>query len=172
LKIDDYPSIADLFYITGNIFFILFIVLLNRTFKIELVFVVSSLATFSMLTFYILYVSIFVFEVYTFGGNLLDLLLLFTYPITDLFIMVGSLVYFYRGRSISLDNEYYYLIFISASGFFFFISDLSFGYYDLIGITATDLLFDLFYGVGYFMIGMAITIRLFYSIKKMKKISG
>ena len=85
--------------------------------------------------------------------------------------MIGSFVYFYRGRSISLDNEYYYLIFISLSGFFFSIADLSFVYNDLFDITKIDLLFDLLYGVGYCMIGIVIIIRLNYSIKKMKNIS-
>lgn len=171
LKIDYYPSFADIFYITGNIFLIIFLVLMNRTFKIELEFIVSSIVTFSLVLLYVLYISIFIFEIYTFDGNPLDLILLYTYPIMDIFIMIGSFVYFYRGRSISLDNEYYYLIFISLSGFFFFIADLSFVYNDLFGIADIDLLFDLLYGAGYCMIGIAIIIRLNYSIKKMKDIS-
>jgi hypothetical protein len=89
----------------------------------------------------------------------------------DIFIMVGSLVYFFRGKSISLDNEYYYLIFISLSGLFFFMADLSFVYNDLLGITIIDLVFDLLYGAGYLMIGVAIITRLNYSFKKMKKIT-
>jgi hypothetical protein len=171
LKIDYYPSFADLFYLTGNIFLIVFLVLLNRTFKIELEFIVSLLVTFSLILFYILYVSIFVFEIYTLDDNVIDLILLFVYPIMDIIIMVGSLAYFFRGKSISLDNEYYYLIFISLSGLFFFMADLSFVYNDLLGITVIDLVFDLLYGAGYFMIGIVIIIRLNYSYKKMKKIT-
>ena len=162
LEIDAYPSLADVFYITGYLFFILFLVSINETYKLELAFIVSSLVTFSLIVFYVLYVSIFVYEVSDFGGSIYDLILLFTYPIVDLFIIVGSIMYYFRGRSISLNKENTYWIFISFFGFFFLIADLAFGYNDIFNIINNDYLFDLYYNIGYLLLGIAVIIRLSY----------
>ena len=163
LEIDAYPSIADLFYITGYLFFILFLVSINETYKLEFAFVVSSLVTFSLFVFYVLYISIFVYEVYDFSGSIYDLILLFAYPIFDLFIVAGSIMYYFRGRTISLNKENTYWIFISFFGFFFFIADLAFGYNDIFNIINNDYLFDLYYNIGYLLLGIAIIIRLGYT---------
>lgn len=161
LEIDAYPSIADLFYITGYLF-ILFLVSINETYKLEFAFVVSSLVTFSIFVFSVLYISIFVYRIYDFGGSIYDLILLFAYPIIDLFIIAGSIMYYFRGRSISLNKENTYWIFISFFGFFFFIADLAFGYNDIFNIINNDYLFDLYYNIGYLLLGIAIIIRLSY----------
>ena len=163
LEIDPYPSPADLLYITGYLFFILFLVSINAKYKLELAFIVSSLVTFSLLVFYVLYISIFVYQVSDFGGSIYDLILLFTYPIFDLFIIAGSIMYYFRGRTISLDKENNYWIFIAFFGFFSFIADLAYGYNDIFNITNNDYLFDLLYNIGYLLLGIAIIIRLSYS---------
>ena len=163
LDIDPYPSLADLFYITRYLFFILFLVSINEKYKIEFAFIVSSLATFSLLVFYALYISIFVYQVSDFGGSIYDLILLFTYPLFDLFIVVGSIMYYFRGRTISLNKENNDWIFISLFGFIFFIADLAFGYNDIFNIINNDYLFDLYYNIGYLLLGIAIIIRLSYS---------
>ena len=162
LEIDAYPSLADVFYITGYLFFILFLVSINETYKLELAFIVSSLVTFSLVVFYVLYISIFVYEVYDYGGSIYDLILLFAYPIVDLFIVAGALMYYFRGRSISLNKENMYWIFIFFFGFFFFIADLAFGYNDIFNIINNDYLFDLYFNIGYLLLGIAIVIRLSY----------
>ena len=162
LEIDAYPSLADVFYITGYIFFILFLVSINETYKLELAFIVSSLVTFSLFVFYVLYISIFVYEVYDFGGSIYDFILLFTYPIVDLFIVTGAIMYYFRGRTISLNKENTFWIFISFFGFSFFIADLAFGYNDISNIINNDYLFDLYFNIGYLLLGIAIIIRLSY----------
>jgi len=162
LEIDAYPSISDLFYLTGYLFFILFLVSINKRYKLELAFIVSSLVTFSLFVFYVLYISIFIFELYDFSGSIYDLVLLFTYPIVDLFIVVGSVMYYFRGRTISLNKENTYWIFISFFGFFFFIADSIFGYNNLFNILNNDYLFDLYLNMGYLLLGIAIIIRLNY----------
>jgi hypothetical protein len=135
----------------------------NETYKLEFAFVVSSLVTFSLFVFYVLYVSIFVYEVYDFSGSIYDFILLFAYPISDLFIVAGSIMYYFRGRTISLNKENTYWIFISFFGFFFFIGDLAFGYNDIFNIINNDYLFDLYCNIGYLLLGIAIIIRLGYT---------
>ena len=162
LNIDAYPSVADLFYLAGYIFFVLFLTLMNKTYKIELAFILSSIVTFSLFVFYILYVEIFIFGLSDFGGSTYDLILLFTYPIIDLFIAIGAVVYYFRGISISLNEEHIYWIFVCLFGFFFFVADLAFGYNDVYNITNTNYMFDLYYNIGYLLLGTAIIIRINY----------
>jgi hypothetical protein len=162
LNIDAYPSVADLFYLAGYIFFVLFLTLMNKTYKIELAFILSLIVTFSLFVFYILYVEIFIFGLSDFGGSTYDLILLFTYPILDLFIAIGAVVYYFRGISISLNKEHTYWIFVSLFGFFFFVADLAFGYNDIYSITNTNYNFDLYYNIGYLLLGTAIIIRINY----------
>lgn len=160
LEVDAYPSLADIFYVTGYIFFILFLVWVNNTYKIELAFIISSLVTFSLFMFYILYISVFVFEVYNFSGSIYDLVLLFTYPIVDLFIVIGSVIYYLKGRTFSINKENTNWIFISLFGFFFFIADLTFGYNDLFEKINNEYVFDLYFNIGYLLLGVAILIRI------------
>ena len=162
LNLDAYPSIADAFYLIGYILFVLFLIAINKTYKIELGIILSSLVTFSLFVFYVLYISIFVFEFYAFSGNLTDLILMFVYPIMDLFIVIGSVIYYFRGRSISINKENNYWIFIALFGVLNFIADLTFGYDDLYKISTQFLMYDLYYNIGYLLVGIAIIIRIHY----------
>ena len=162
LKIDPYPSIANIFYFAGYIFFILLLWSLNKTYKIELSIIISLLITFFLFAFYVLYISVFIFNVYSFSGSIIDLMLVFAYPIFDLFIIIGGVVYYFREREISLTREYVSWLLISACGFFFFIADVIFGLNDLSGFTEDDHLYDLFFNVGYLILGIALMTRIFY----------
>lgn len=166
LRIDAYPSVADAFYLVGYLFLILFLGQMNKLYKIELGYVISTLVTVSLFVFYVLYVSIFIFEIYTFSGNLLDLTLLFIYPIFDLFIIVGAVMYYFRGKAISINKGHYFWIFVAAAGVFFFIADLIFGYNDLFNFLENVNLFDLFYDIGYSLFGVAFIIKVKYTIEE------
>ncbi len=162
LKTDPYPSIADIFYLAGYIFFILLLWRLNKTYKIELSIFMSLLVTFFLFAFYVLYVSVFIFNVYSLSGNYVDIILVFVYPIFDLFIIIGCVLFYFREREISLNREYLAWLLISACGLFFFLADVIFGFSDLFGFNQNDHLFDLFFNIGYLMVGMAILTRIFY----------
>lgn len=168
LNTDAYPSVADIFYLTGYFLFVLFLIAINKTYKIELGIILSSLITFSLFVFYVLYVSIFVFDFYSFSGNLIDLILIFVYPIMDLFVVIGSVFYYFRGRSISINKENSYWIFIWLFGVLFFVADLVFSYDDLFKITSHYLLYDLVYNIGYTLLGIAIIIRICYVPQKIQ----
>ncbi len=168
LQIDAYPSVADAFYLVGCLFLMLFLVQMNKLYKIELGYIVSTLVIVSLIIFYVLYVSIFIFEIYTFSGNLIDLTLLFVYPIFDLFIIVGAVMYYFRGKAISIDKGHNFWIFISAAGLFFFIADMIFGYNDLFNFLENVNLFDLFYVIGYLLLGAAFIIKVKYTIEENK----
>lgn len=163
LKIDAYPSFADFFYMVGSILFILFLYLLNRSYKIELGLIISALITFSLFIVYFLYVGIFVFEIYAFSDDLSTLILLFGYPVIDAFIILASIAYFLRGKDISLKKEYSFWIFFALFGLLFFIADLMFGFNDLLKIIDTNRFLDIFYDVGYIMLGIAIIIKIKYT---------
>lgn len=105
LEPEVYTSLADVFYTVGYVFFILLLCVLNKTYKIELTLILSSIITFALFAFYVLYLSVFIFEVYKFTGNIVDLALAFTYPMLDLFIIVGSIVYYFREKEISLNRN-------------------------------------------------------------------
>jgi len=166
LQIDAYPSVADVFYLVGYLFLILFLGNMNKLYKIELGYIISTLVTFSLFVFYVLYVSIFIFEVYTFSGSVIELTLLFVYPIVDLFIVVGAVMYYFKGKSISINKGYNFWIFISAAGFFFFIADLLFVYNDLFNFLENANLFDLFYDIGYVLFGVAFIVKIKYTIEE------
>ncbi len=166
LQIDAYPSVADAFYLVGYLFLMLFLGQMNKLYKIELGYIISTLVTVSLFIFYVLYVSIFIFEVYTFSGNLLDLTLMFLYPIFDLFIIVGAVMYYFRGRAISINKGHNFWIFVSAAGLFFFIADLIFGYNDLFNFLENVNLFDLFNDIGYLLFGVAFIIKVKYTIEE------
>lgn len=167
LKVDPYPSIADFFYLIGYAFFIAYFVMMNKFYKIEFSFILSSLITFFLVIFYVVYISIFIFKISEYSGNIYDLTLLFVYPLTDLFIILGSLMYYFRGRAISINKENTYWLFVSLFGFFFFIADFIYGYSDIFFISNDDI-FDLFFNIGYLFLGTAIIIRIgyFYALKK------
>jgi hypothetical protein len=162
LKIDPYPSVADFFYLAGSIIFVLFFISMNRSYKIELAFIASSIITFSMIVFYIIYVSVFIFDVFDYSGGIFDFVLLFAYPIIDLLIMMGAITYYFRGRSISLNKDYVHWIFISLFAFFSLIADIKFGYDNLVDNLSNEILSDLCYNVGYLLLGVAILIRMHY----------
>jgi hypothetical protein len=166
LGIDAYPSVPDVFYLLGYLFLFLFLGFINKLYKIELVFILSTLVTFSLFVFYVLYISIFIFEIYTFGGNPIDLTLLFVYPIFDLFLVVGAVIFYFRGKSISIDKEYNFWIFVSTAAFCFFIADLVFGYNDLFAFLENVTQVDLLYNVGYLLFGVAFMTKMKYSIEK------
>ena len=117
--INPYPSIADLFYCVGYLFFIVLLGILNKTYKIELSLIISTLNTFSLFAFYVLYISIFVFNLYTIKGDLVNLILTFIYPFVDLFVIIGGAVYYFREKDISLSKEYLSWAFVSIGGLFF-----------------------------------------------------
>lgn len=102
---------------------------------------------------------------YTFSGSVIDLTLLFVYPIVDLFIVVGAVMYYFRGKSISINKAHNFWIFISAAGFFFFIADLIFVYNDLFNFLENANLFDLFYDISYVLFGVAFIVKIKYTIE-------
>lgn len=162
LNIDPYPSIADIFYLAGYIFFVLLLWSLNKTYKIELSIFISLLVTFSLIAFYVLYISVFIFNVYSLSGSFLDLMLVFAYPIFDLLIVISGVLYYFREKEISLNKGYLSWLLFSACGFFFFLADVIFGFEDLFGFTRDNHLFDLFFNIGYLMLGFAVLTRIFY----------
>lgn len=139
---------------------------MNKLYKIELKYIISTLVTFSLFVLYVLYVSIFIFEVYTFSGSVIELTLLFVYPIVDLFIVVGAVMYYFRGKSIYINKGYNFWIFISAAGFSFFMADLIYIYNDLFNFQENANLFDLFYDIGYVLFGIAFIVKIKYTIEE------
>ena len=162
LKIDPYPSVADLFYLAGSIFFVLFFISMNRSYKIELAFITSSIITFSLIVFYVVYLAVFIFDISDYSGSIFNLILLFAYPIVDLVIMIGAITYYFRGRSISLNKDYIHWIFISSFAFFSLIADITFGYDNLLNDSSNDILSDVYFDIGYMLLGVAILIRIYY----------
>ncbi|TVP40042.1 hypothetical protein [Candidatus Nitrosocosmicus arcticus] len=162
LEIDPYPSVADFFYLAGSIFFLLFFILMNRSYKIELAFIASSIITFSLIVFYVIYIAVFIFDVYDYSGSIFDLVLLFAYPIIDVLIMIGAITYYFRGRSISLNKDYIHWIFVSLFAFFSLIADITFGYNNLVDDFSDEILSDLCFNIGYLLLGVAVLIRMYY----------
>ena len=166
LGIDAYPSVPDVFYLLGYLFLLLFLGLMNKLYKIELGFIISTLVTFLLFVFYVLYISIFIFEIYAFSGDAMDLILLFVYPILDLFIVVGAVIFYIRGKAISINKEYNFWIFVSAAAFCFFTADLLFGYNDLFSFLENVTELYLLYDVGYVVFGVAFIIKIKYTLEK------
>lgn len=162
LQIDAYPSVADILYIFGYIFFVSFLWFMNRIYKIELAYIMSATITFALIVFYVMYIAIFVYEIYSFSGSVIDLTLLFVYPIVDLFIFLGSMMFYFRGRTISINKGHNFWLFISAAGVVFFVADVIFGFNDLFKLLAEDDIYlsDLFYNLGYILFGIAFIVRI------------
>lgn len=167
LKEDPYPSLADFFYLVGYLLLLAYLVIINKIYKIEFSIIISALITFFIMTFYVIYLSVFIYQIPLYSGNIYDLTLLFFYPLADLFIVMGSLMYYFKGRSISINKENRFWILIALFGFFFFMGDLTYGYDDLLG-TFNNYIFDLFFNIGYLFLGIGIIIRMsyFYNLKK------
>jgi hypothetical protein len=165
LRIDAYPSFADCFYLIGYIFFVLYLYLLNKSYKIELGFIMSALLTFSLFVIYILYISIFIFEIYTLSNDVIGLILLFSYPVLDAFIILVAIAYYLRGRSISINKGHNYWILIALFGLLSFIADFIFGFNDLLNIIDTTRFFDLLYNVAYIVLGIGIVIKISYATR-------
>ena len=162
LNTDPYPSIADIFYLAGYIFFALLLWRQNKTYKIETSIIISVLVTFFLFAFYVLYISVFVFDVYSISGNIIDVILTFAYPIFDLLIIISSVLYYFREKAISLNKGYLSWLLFSTFGLFFLLADVIFGFDDLFGYTQNDHLSDLFFNIGYMMLGFAVLTRIFY----------
>lgn len=165
LRIDAYPSFADCFYLIGYIFFILYLYLLNKSYKIELGFIISALVTFSLFVIYILYISIFIFEIYTLSNDIISLILLFSYPVLDALIILVAIAYYLRGRTISINKGDNYWILIASFGLLSFIADFIFGFNDLLKIIDTTRFLDLLYNVGYIVLGIGIIIKIMYATR-------
>ena len=170
LRIDAYPSFADCFYLIGYIFFVLYLYLLNKSYKIELGFIISALVTLSLFVIYILYISIFIFEIYTFSNDVIGLILLFSYPVLDAFIILVAIAYYLRGRSISINKGHNYWILIALFGLLFFIADFLFGFNDLLKIIDTTRFLDLLYNAGYIVLGICIIIKINYATRLRRNI--
>jgi hypothetical protein len=166
LGIDAYPSVADVFYLLGYLLFFLALGFISKLYKIELGYIISTLVTFSLFVFYVLYISIFIFEIYTFSGGIIDFILLFVYPIFDLFIVIGAVMFYFRGKAISIDKEHNFWIFVAAAAFFFFIADLIFGYNDHFNFLENATELDILYSVGYLLFGVAFIVNIKYTLKK------
>jgi hypothetical protein len=89
-------------------------------------------------------------------------MLVFAYPIFDLLIIISGFLYYFREKEISLNKGYLSWLLFSAFGFFFFIADVIFGFDDLFGFSQDDHLFDLFFNIGYLMLGISVLTRIFY----------
>ena len=165
LRIDAYPSFADCFYLMGYIFFVLYLYLINKSYKIELGFIISALVTFSLFIIYFLYVSIFIFEIYTLSNDVIGLIILFIYPVLDAFIILVAIAYYLRERSISINKRHNYWIFIASFGLVSFIADFIFGFNDLLNIIDNTGFTDLLYNVGYIVLGIGIIIKIIYSTR-------
>jgi hypothetical protein len=139
--------------------------LLNKSYKIELGFIISALVTFSLFVIYILYISIFIFEIYTFSNDIIGLILLFSYLILDAFIILVAIAYYVRGRSISLNKGHNYWILIASFGLLFLFADFFFGFNDLFKIIYTNGFFDLLYNVGYIVLGICIIVKIRYATR-------
>ncbi|WP_144729867.1 hypothetical protein [Candidatus Nitrosocosmicus arcticus] len=162
MEIDPYPSIADTFYTMGYIFFAVYLFSLNQLYKIERSLIMSSIVTFSLIIIYVLYVSIFIYEVQLLSGGIVHFILFFIYPFFDLYIVAAGVLYYFRAKTISVSKESFYWIFISLFGFFFFIADLTFEYNELLGFEHDHYLFDLLFNIGYLLIGAALTYRIYF----------
>ena len=134
--------------------------MLNKSYKIELGFIISALVTFSLVVIYILYISIFIFEIYTLSNDVIGLILLFSYPVLDAFIILVAVAYYLRGRSISISKGHYYWILIASFGLLSFIADFIFGFNDLLNIIDATRFFDLLYNVSYIVLGIGIIIKI------------
>jgi hypothetical protein len=150
----------------GYLFLFLFLAFINKFYKLELGFIDSTLVTFSLFVFYVLCIFIFILEIYTFSGEPIDLTLLFVCPIFDLFLMVGAVMFYFRGRSIFIDEEYNFWILVSTAAFCFFIADLVFGYNDLFAFLVNVSQLDLLYNVSYLFFGVAYVIKIKNTLKK------
>jgi hypothetical protein len=112
-----------------------------------------------------LYISIFIFEIYTLSNDVIGLILLFSYPVLDAFIILVAIAYYLRGRSISISKGHNYWIFIALFGLLSFIADFIFGFNDLLNIIDTTRFFDLLYNVAYIVLGIGIITKIMYATR-------
>lgn len=76
--------------------------------------------------------------------------------------MIGAILFYFRGRSISLDKNYIYWIFVSLFAFSSLIADITFGYNSLLYNNSNEIVSDLCYNTGYMLLGVAFLIRIYY----------
>lgn len=155
-----YPSSADIFYLLGYFLFIGYVYKLNKFYKLETRIVLSSIITFSLFVFYFLYVSINLFHIYEEEENTLSVILSFLYPILDIYIAAISFLYYFRVKTISLNNEHKTWIFIAFGFVLFFIGDFIFGYNFIFRIDQNILnSFNLYFNMGYTMFGVSFLLK-------------
>jgi hypothetical protein len=118
-----------------------------------------------------LYISIFIFEIYTFSNDVIGFILLFSYPVLDAFIILVATSYYLRGRSISINKGHNYWILIASFGFLFLIADFLFGFNDLLKVIDTTRFIDLLYNVGYIVLGICIIIKIDYATRFRRNIN-
>jgi hypothetical protein len=135
---------------------------MNKSYKIELAVITSFIITFSLIVFYVIYVAVLIFHISDYTGGIFGLVLLLVYPIIDLLIMIGAIAYYLRGRSISLNKEHVYWIFLSLFALFSLIADITYGYDNLFDKSNNQIVSDVYYNVGYLLIGVAVLIRMYY----------
>lgn len=153
-----YPSSADLFYLIGYAFFIIYLYKLNKVYKLKTRIIISFLITISWFIFYFLYVSVNIFHIYEWEGNTFSIVLSFLYPILDIYIAVTAL-YFFQAKTISLAKEHVSWIFVVIFGMISFIGDFIYGYRMIINIDESFLnLYNLYFNIAYTMIGTSFLI--------------
>lgn len=160
-----YPSSADIFYVLGYVFFIAYLHWINKIYKLESRVVISSIITISLFIFYFIYVSFNIFRIFETNDNILSLILSFLYPILDAYIAVIAILYYFKVKTISLAGEHISWIFVTACFVLFFIGDFIYGYNFMMKINDSFLkFFNLYYNIGYTLLGVSFLIRYGYCI--------
>lgn len=155
-----YPSSADVFYVLGYIFFIVYLHQLNKIYKLNSRIVISFIITISLFILYFLYTSFYIFHIFEMTDSILSTVLSFLYPILDAYIVVIALLYYFHVKTISLKGEHISWIFIASGFILFFIGDFTYGYNFMIKIDDTFLrFFNLYYNIGYTIFGISFLIR-------------
>lgn len=158
-----YPSSADIFYLIGYVFFILYLYKLNKIYKLEIKIIISSIITFSLFIFYFLFISFNIFHIFNQDDDTLSIVLSFLYPILDAYIAIIGIFYYFQVKTISLAKEHISWIFVSIFGILFFIGDFIYGYRIIIHIDETLLnFFNIYFNVGYTLMGISFLIKYKY----------
>jgi hypothetical protein len=75
---------------------------------------------------------------------------------------VGSIVYYLREKEISLNKEYLSWLFIAVCGISFFVADVIFGFHDLFDLSTKTNTADLFFNLGYLLLGAGLITRIMF----------
>lgn len=159
-----YPSSADLFYVMGYVFFIMYLYQRNKIYKLQIRIILSSIITLSLFIFYFLYVSFVIFHIFDLGNDTLSIVLSFLYPILDAYIAIIAILYYFQVKIISLDNEHASWLFVSLCGIMFFIGDFIYGYGFILNTKEYPInFFNLYYNIGYSFLGIAYLLKFKYA---------